>query len=310
MKAIIAADNMPSLVDRPAPAPAKGEILLKVLASGINRADLLQCKGKYNPPEGASDILGLEVSGEVIETAGPWNKGDILCALLPGGGYAEYVTVPASLCLSVPPSINPVEAAGLPEALFTVYKNIFKIGRFQKDETVFIQGGASGIGTMAIQMVKAMGGRVVVTAGSDERCKQCLALGADEAINYKTQDFTDIKADIILDMVGGDYLPKHIAMLNNRGRHISIAYMGGAKAEALIPAIMQKELTITGSTLRNSPLPEKEMLAREIYKSVGPLLENGTIKPVIGGIFPMTEARKAHESLEKGEIFGKSLLTP
>lgn len=309
MKAIIAANNKPSLVDRPKPAPPEGEVLLKVLAAGVNRADLLQCKGKYNPPEGAPDILGLEVSGEVIEGAGPWNKGDIVCALLAGGGYAEYVNVPAALCLAVPPSINPVEAAGLPEALFTVYKNIFRIGKFQTGETVFIQGGASGIGTMATQMVKAAGGRVIVTAGSEERCNKCLDLGADEAYNYKTQDFSHVRADIVLDMAGGNYLAKHIEILNRYGRHISIAYMGGAKAEVLIPAIMQKELTLTGSTLRNSKLAEKAALAQDIYKHFAPHLENGLIKPVIGGIFKLEDAEKAHESLENGQIFGKALLT-
>lgn len=288
------------------PAPKNGEVLVKVAGIGLNRADMLQRIGKYPPPPGASHLMGLEVSGVIEET------GEKICALLPGGGYAEYVAVPRELCLPVPDNIDLVEAAGLPEAMFTVAKNVFAIGQLRTHEHLLVHGGASGIGTMAIQMAKALAIKVSVTAGSDERCKQCVALGADTAINYKTADYADVLKDdgpdVVLDMVGGDYIPRDLQIMKQGGRHVSIAYLNAAKAEISIPLIMQKNLTVTGSTLRGDTAHHKQTLAHYLHEIFWPHLETGRIKPVIDRVFPFEQAAQAHTTFEQGGHFGKILL--
>ncbi|MGB4056506.1 MAG: NAD(P)H-quinone oxidoreductase [Alphaproteobacteria bacterium] len=287
-----------------------GEVLIKVAYAGVNRADLLQRMGHYDPPPGASPLLGLEVSGTIEET------GEKVCALLEGGGYAEYARVRRTQCLPIPNGLSLEQAAALPEAVFTVWKNIYSIGFLRRGETALIHGGASGIGTMAIQMIKAFGGNVIVTAGNDLKCRACKKLGADLAINYKTQDFVPLVSDftggkgvnVVLDMVGGDYVARNIDCLAKYGRHVSIAYPDGAKATISIPKIMQKQLILTGSTLRAAPFHEKEDLADGIREYVWPHIASGKIKPVIHKVFPLKDAAKAHEILEKGENTGKLVL--
>lgn len=296
------------------PEPGPGDILIQVAASGMNRADILQRRGHYPPPPGVTDIPGLEVSG-IIAAVGrgvdPKHVGRAVCALLPGGGYAEYVTAPMDLCLAVPPSLSLIDAAGLPEALFTVWQTIFTAGGLKKGDHVLVHGGSSGIGTMAIQMIRAAGARATVTAGSDEKCGICKNLGA-AAINYKTQDFTqnlkDDPVDIVLDMIGGDYVARNISVMGPRGRHISIAYQAGAKAEIPIPALMQKKLTLMGSTLRALPLPEKTALARTLTAQAWPWVATGIVRPVIHDDYPLAKVQDAHKAFERGEHVGKILL--
>lgn len=305
--------NVLSLTERSQPEPQEGEILVRVQAAGINRPDLLQRQGHYPPPPGVTDIPGLEAAGTVIESRSSlWKEGDKVCVLLAGGGYAEYVTAPAGQCLPVPENLSMTEAAALPETVFTVWNNVFERGRLQKDEVLLVHGGASGIGTMAIQMARTHGAKVIVTAGSDEKCAACLKLGADVAINYKTRDFAeelaDTPVDVVLDMVGGDYMAKNLSLLAENGRHISIAFLRGAKAEIDIRTIMQKRLTLTGSTLRPRPAEEKAALCAAIKKQVWPHVEKGRIKPVIFRTFPFADAVKAHETLEKGDHIGKIVL--
>lgn len=312
MKAIeITEDNRLRLTERPIPVPGPDEVLIKVHAAGVNRPDILQRMGKYPPPQGASDLPGLEVAGIREDT------GKAVCALLTGGGYAEYAVAPKGQCLPVPKGLDMIQAAALPETFFTVWNNVFMRGRLKKGETVLIHGGASGIGTTAIQMAKAFGARVAATAGADDKCKACLDLGADLVINYKTQDFTEEiekswgkeAVHVVLDMVGGSYVPKNIRLLATDGRHVSIATMDSAKTDIDIRQIMQKRIILTGSTLRPRSVAEKTGLANGLKEQVWPLIEAGAIKPVIFKIFPLAEANAAHAALEHGDHFGKIVLT-
>ncbi|HTK85914.1 MAG TPA: NAD(P)H-quinone oxidoreductase [Patescibacteria group bacterium] len=298
---------------RPRPIPADGEVLIKVHAAGVNRPDILQRMGKYPPPPGISDIPGLEVAGEIAESkSSDWKPGDKVCALLAGGGYAEYAVAPAGQCLPVPKGLDMADAAALPETFFTVWNNVFVRGKLKEGENILIHGGASGIGTTAIQVAKTFGANVYVTAGTNEKCAACLRLGANTAINYKTSDFVALigegKIDVVLDMIGGSYIPRNMKVLALDGRHVSIAVQGGSKTEIDIPVLMQKRLILTGSTLRPRPVAEKAELARGLRKHVWPLIETGKIKPVIFKTFPLEQAAQAHAALEKGDHFGKILL--
>jgi NADPH:quinone reductase len=295
-----------SIVNGSSPSCEPHEVLVKVIAAGMNRADLLQKRGLYPPPQGGSDILGLEISG--IRT----DINEHVCALLTGGGYAEHVAVHKDLCLPIPPSCDPIIMAGLPEAIYTVYRNLIEIGNLSQNDHLLIHGGASGIGTMAIQIAKLYRARITVTAGDDERCHKCITLGATRAINYKREDFEDIlkqdKVDIVLDMVGGNTLTRTIPIMNKFGRITSIAYMESAKAEISIPHIMKQQLTLTGSTLRDQSLEYKIALTQKIKRDIWPFVIDGTIRPVIDRIFDMTDVISAHEYFEKGGHFGKILL--
>lgn len=291
--------------DFPIPEPQAGEVLVKVHAAGVNRPDLLQRLGKYPPPAGITPIPGLEVAGEIVGT------GEKICALIAGGGYAEYVCVPRGQYLPLPAGLDMIQGAALPETVFTVWNNVFVRGALKSGETLLIHGGSSGIGTTAIQMAKAQGARVIVTAGSEEKCTACIRLGADQALNYKTQKFEDILSDIdvVLDMVGGDYVAKNLKIMRDGGRHVSIASQNGTTAEIDIRTIMQKRLTLSGSTLRNRSVAEKTALAQGIRETVWPWIEAGKIKPVIYKTFPLAEAAAAHQALEQGEHVGKIVLT-
>lgn len=286
------------------PLPGPDEVLVRVRAAGVNRPDLLQRAGKYPPPPGITDIPGLEVAGEIVAT------GENVCALIAGGGYAEYAVVPKGQCLPVPRGLSMIEAAALPETVFTVWNNVFVRGGLKSGETLLVHGGASGIGTTAIQMAKAHGARVIVTAGSDDKCAACIRLGADQAVNYKTHDFGDVLSniDVVLDMVGGDYVPQNLKVLRDGGRHVSIASLHGSKAEIDIRTVMQKRLVLTGSTLRNRSVAEKTALAQGIRETVWPWIEAGKLKPAIFKTFPLAQAAEAHEALEKGDHFGKIVL--
>lgn len=295
------------------PVPMDGEVLIKVHAAGVNRPDILQRLGKYPPPPGISDIPGLEVAGEIAESkSADWKRGDKVCALLAGGGYAEYAVAPAGQCLPVPKGLDMVEAAALPETFFTVWNNVFVRGKLKEGEKILIHGGASGIGTTAIQMAKAFGAVVFVTAGTDEKCAACLRLGANAAINYKTSDFVALigenKVDLVLDMIGGAYIPRNMKVLALDGRHVSIAVQSGSKTEIEVPMMMQKRLILTGSTLRPRPVAEKAELARGLHEHVWPMIEAGKIKPVIFKTFPLDQAAQAHAALENGDHFGKIVL--
>lgn len=300
------------------PVPGKDEVLIKINAAGLNRADILQRMGHYPPPAGVTDIPGLEVSGIIDKSNSPkWQVGEHVCALLAGGGYAEYCVVDAGSCLPIPETIDITSAASLPEAVFTVWNNIFDIGKFKANDTVLIHGGSSGIGTMAIQMVKAMGGTAIITAGSKEKCDACTGLGADLSINYKeddyvqsVKDFTQGRGvDIILDMIGGEYIARDIKIMAYGARHINIAYMGGRTGEIDIARVMQKRLIFTGSTLRAQPEGEKTRLAEGIKTHIWPLIKSADIKPVIYKTFPLEHAKQAHECMEDGQHIGKILLT-
>jgi NADPH2:quinone reductase len=306
--------------ERPKPEPRAGEILIKVAAAGINRPDVLQRKGLYAVPPDASDLPGLEVAGEVaIVGSGvkSWKTGDKVCALVHGGGYAEYCATPEVQALPVPKGLSFTEAASLPETMFTVWSNVFDRGGLKAGESLLVQGGASGIGVTAIQMAAALGHRVFATAGSDEKCAACVKLGAEKAINYKTQDFVaEIKAatggkgvDVILDMVGGDYVPKELKCLADEGRLVLIAFLRGAKTELDINAVMQRRLTISGSTLRPRPVAFKGEIAARLRQKIWPLIDAGKIKPVIYKTFPLAQAADAHALLESGEHIGKIVLT-
>ena len=327
MKAIeITAFGAPEVLqlgERPMPVPGEGELLIRVASSGINRPDVLQRTGNYPVPPGASDIPGLEVAG-VIEQGDAqellrygFNVGDRVCALVAGGGYAEYCVAPIAQCLPVPKGLSDIEAASLPETFFTVWSNVFDRGRLLAGESLLIQGGSSGIGVTAIQMAKAMGAQVLVTAGSDEKCAACLALGADHAINYKTHDFqAEVKrlthgrgVDVILDMVAGAYVAKEIECLSEDGRLVIIAVQGGIKSEINAGLVLRRRLTVTGSTLRARPISFKAAIAQACLKSVWPLIENGQIKPVIHSTFAAAEAAKAHALMESNQHIGKIVLT-
>ena len=296
------------------------DVLIKVAAAGINRPDILQRQGGYPPPAGVSDIPGLEVAGTIVavgEHAFPrWHIGDAVCALVAGGGYAQYCAVPAGQCLPVPTGLSLVEAASLPETFFTVWSNLFDRAHLARGETVLIHGGTSGIGVTAIQLAKAFGARVVATAGSDEKCARALAIGASAAINYRTQDFVaEVQrltgrrgVNVVLDMVGGDYLPRNLDCLAEDGRHISIAVQGGSSAVINIINIMTRRLTLTGSTLRPRPVAFKSLVADEIARSVWPFVQEGRLKPVIHATFPLAEAAAAHRLMEAGDHVGKIVL--
>jgi putative PIG3 family NAD(P)H quinone oxidoreductase len=308
------------LAERPRPEPRAGEVLVRVAAAGVNRPDLMQRQGKYPPPPDASDIPGLEIAG-TIETVGAdvtaWRAGDPVCALVSGGGYAEYCTAPAPQCLPVPGGFSMVEAAAIPETFFTVWHNVFERGRLASGETLLVHGGASGIGTAAIQLARAFGARVLATAGSPEKCAACARLGAERAIDYRREDFvTAVReatggrgVDVILDMVGGDYTPRNLACLAVEGRLVQIAVQKGARVEVDLLAIMQKRLTVTGSTLRPRPVEEKAAIARALRERVWPLLESGRVRPVIYETFPLARAADAHRALESGQHIGKVVLT-
>lgn len=307
-----------ALVDRPVPRPGKGEVLVRVAAAGVNRPDILQRRGLYPPPPGAPDILGLEIAGQVVEAgegAGHLS-GQTVCALVAGGGYAEFCVAPAGTCLPVPKALPVEQAAAMPETLFTVWSNLFERGFAADGDTVLVHGGTSGIGTMAIALCKLFGVNVIVTCGTDAKCRQAEELGADSAINYRTKDFVDAVrqltdgrgVDVVLDMVGGDYLPRNLASLADDGRHVSIAFQRGAKAELVIPDVMRRRLTLTGSTLRPRSIEFKTMLADEIARTVWPYTEGGRLKPVIDSVVPLAEAASAHQRMEAGEHVGKIVL--
>lgn len=317
------------LTERPDPAPGPGEVLIRVRAAGVNRPDVFQRTGNYPVPPGASDLPGLEVAGEVVggDLSHPDNRfglkvGDRVCALLQGGGYAELCTAPLQQCLPAPASLSDIEAAALPETFFTVWSNVFDRGYLGRgprgqEETLLIQGGSSGIGTTAIQIAKALGYKVFVTAGSDEKCRACEQLGADRAINYKTQDFAaEVKTltegrgvDVILDMVAGSYLARELSCIADDGRIVVIALLGGAKAEIPLGDILRRRITITGSTLRPRPASFKGEIAGALHQTVWPLLESGKIKPVIHQVFPAAQAADAHRLMESSEHIGKIVLT-
>jgi NADPH2:quinone reductase len=305
---------------RPVPAPRPNEILIKVAAAGVNRPDVLQRSGNYPVPPDASDLPGLEVAGEVVaagSSAKVFKPGDQVCALVHGGGYAEYCVAPEVQALPLPKGLSLVEAASLPETFFTVWGNVYDRGRLAPGESLLVQGGTSGIGVTAIQMAAATGNRVFATAGSDEKCAACLRLGAEKAINYRTQDFAaEIKAatggkgvDVILDMVGGDYVPKELKCLADEGRLVFIAFLRGHKAELDINEVMRRRLTVTGSTLRPRPVEYKGALARSLREKIWPLIEAGRIKPQIFRTFPLEQAADAHRLMESSQHIGKLVLT-
>ena len=313
------APDVLELAQGDAPAPKKGEVLIKVAAAGVNRPDVVQRQGGYPPPPGASPILGLEVSGEIVslgEDTTQWTMGDKVCALANGGGYAEYVNVPASQCLPIPEGLSMTEAAALPETCFTVWSNVFDRARLQPEEIFLVHGGSSGIGTTAIQMAHTLGSTVFTTAGSDEKCKACKALGAALAINYKTDDFVEVirektnknGVNVILDMVGGDYISKNIRIAAPDGRIVNIAYLSGSKAEVNFMPVMMKRLTITGSTLRPQPAEVKSAIAQALCQNVWPHVAAGKIKPLIYKTFPLKDAAKAHGLMESSAHIGKIVL--
>ena len=304
---------------RPVPVPAFNEVLIEVAAAGVNRPDVLQRKGGYPPPPGASDIPGLEVAGTIVAAGAgvnDWKPGDRVCALVTGGGYAEYVAAPAPQCLLIPRGLTLIEAAGLPETFFTVWVNVFERAGLKGSETLLIQGGSSGIGVTAIQMARAFGHRVFVTAGSADKCAACEKLGASRAINYRTEDFVAVVkeltggkgVDVILDMVGGDYVPRELACLADDGRLSLIAFLGGTKTTIDMTDILRRRLTITGSTLRARSVEVKGAIAQELKQKVWPLIETGKIRPVIYRIFRLEEASAAHALMESSAHVGKIIL--
>ena len=305
---------------RPVPLPAAGEVLIEVAAAGVNRPDVLQRKGGYPPPPGASDIPGLEVAGTVARL-GPQvsgcKVGDEVCALVTGGGYAEYVAAPAVQCLPVPRGLTLEQAASLPETFFTVWVNVFQRGALKNEETLLVQGGSSGIGVTAIQMARAFGHRVFVTAGTPEKCAECEKLGATRAINYRSEDFVAVikqltggrGVDVILDMVGGDYVPRELASLAEDERLCLIAFLGGTKTTLEMTDILRRRLTITGSTLRPRPVEVKHAIAQALRDKVWPLIEAGKIRPVIYRTFELDEAAAAHSLMESSEHVGKIMLS-
>jgi putative PIG3 family NAD(P)H quinone oxidoreductase len=307
-----------ALVERPVPQPGPGEVLIEVAAAGVNRPDILQRRGLYPPPPGAPDILGLEVAGQVVDVGAGAEPllGQMVCALVAGGGYAEYCVAPAGTCLLVPQALSLVEAAAMPETLFTVWVNLFERGFAADGDWVLVHGGTSGIGTMAIGLGLLFNLKVIVTCGTDEKCERARGLGAIEAVNYRTQDFVEAATEltggrgvsVVLDMVGGDYVPRNLAALGDDGRHVSIAFQRGAKAEIEIADVMRRRLTLTGSTLRPRPVEFKAMVANEISHTVWPYVEGGRLRPVIDSVFPLSRAAEAHARMESGEHVGKIVL--
>jgi len=307
-------------VQRPVPDPAAGEVLVQVEAAGVNRPDVMQRLGKYPPPPGASEIPGLEIAGTIVSVASGvnrWRVGDRVCALVAGGGYADYCAAPAVQCLPIPDGLDVVAAGAIPETFFTVWTNVFERGRLAAGERLLVHGGASGIGTTAIQLARASGAIVFATAGSDEKCAACRTFGAAVAINYRTQDFADVVrqetsaagVDVILDIIGGEYFARNIDCLARNGRLVQIGLMGGAKAELNLRPVLDRRLTITGSTLRARSVAEKGMLAREVETNVWPLLASGAVAPVIDMVFPLNRAADAHRRLESGDHVGKVVLS-
>ncbi|MDE2175394.1 MAG: NAD(P)H-quinone oxidoreductase [Betaproteobacteria bacterium] len=307
------------LCERPMPQAGAGEVLLRVRAFGVNRPDALQRRGLYPPPAGAPDLPGLEVCGEIVsgDLAGTdLHQGDLVCALVAGGGYAEYCVAPTGQCLPLPDGLSAEEGAALPETAFTVWHNVFERGRLQVGEMLLVQGGSSGIGTMAIQLAVASGARVVATAGSDEKCAACLQLGAELAINYRTQDFVEAVqahtaergADVILDMVAGSYLAREQRCLAEEGRLVVIAVQGGVKAEIDAGLLMRRRQTLTGSTLRARSVAFKSAVAQALQKTVWPWIEQGRVRPVIDAVFPAEDIVQAHQRMEQGRHIGKLVL--
>ena len=311
-------------VERPIPEPGIGEVLVRVHAAGVNRPDILQRLGKHPPPAGASDIPGLEISG-IVERVGPFvegetcrfRPGDQVCALVTGGGYAEYAVAPSRQCLPPPAGLNLVHAAAVPETYFTVWTNLLQQNMLRTGETILVHGGSSGIGTTAIQLAKAFGATVFATAGTDEKCAACEKIGAAAALNYRAGDFVEAIAtitgnrgvNVILDIVGGEYLERNLRSLAVEGRLIQIGLLGGATARVNLAAIMQRRLTITGSTLRSRSVAEKAAIARDLEAHVWPLLSSGTVRPIVQATFPLSEAAEAHRLLESGGVIGKVVLT-
>ena len=306
--------------ERPVPVPKAHEILIKVAAAGVNRPDVLQRSGNYPVPPDASDLPGLEVAGEVValgSSVDSFSLGSKVCALVHGGGYAEYCVAPEVQALPVPKGLSPQEAASLPETFFTVWSNVYDRGRLAPGESLLVQGGTSGIGVTAIQMAAATGNRVFATAGSDEKCAACVRLGAEKAINYRTQDFAaEVKAatggkgvNVVLDMVGGDYVPKELKCLAEEGRLVFIAFLRGHKTELDINELMRKRLVVTGSTLRPRPVEFKGAIARSLRQKIWPLIEAGRIKPQIYRTFPLAQAAEAHKLMESSQHIGKLVLT-
>jgi len=325
MKAIVVetpgdADRL-RLIRRPMPKPGEGELLIRIAAAGVNRPDILQREGNYGPPPGASDILGLELAGEVVGKGsgdtGPWKIGDKLCALVAGGGYAEYCNVPAPQCLPIPRGLDLVEAAAMPETFFTVWTNVFERAALKPGESILVHGGSSGIGTTAIQLAHVHGAKVIATAGGLEKVAACRALGADRGIDYKAEDFVaavkdftgDRGVDVILDMVGGDYVARNLKCLALEGRLVQIAFLKGSKVDIDLLRLMLKRQTLTGSTLRARPVAEKGAIAVQLRDRVWPWVEAGRVKPVIHGTFPLAAAADAHRLLEEGRHIGKVVLT-
>lgn len=306
--------------ERPRPRLQKGEVLIRVSAAGVNRPDVLQRMGRYAAPKDASDLPGLEVAGTIVDgDSGDSGiaTGDRVCALVHGGGYAEYCVAPVSQCLPVPAGLSDIEAASLPETFFTVWSNVFDRARLAPGETLLVQGGSSGIGVTAIQMARALGSRVIATAGSDAKVKACLELGADAAINYRTQDFAEeakrltggAGVNVILDMVAGAYVAREVECLAEDGRLVIIAVQGGIKSEFNAGLVLRRRLAITGSTLRPRPVAFKAAIARQLREKVWPLLESGAIRPVIHGTFDAADAAKAHVLMESNQHIGKIVLT-
>lgn len=306
-------------VTMPTPSPGAGEVLIRVAAAGVNRPDVLQRKGAYPPPPGASEIPGLEIAGEVVamgEGASLWKAGDKVCALVAGGGYAEYCSVHESNALPVPDGLTMAEAAGVPETFFTVWTNVFERGALKPGESLLVHGGSSGIGTTAIQIASQLGSTVYTTAGSAEKCAACEELGAERAINYREEDFVDVLKqatgkkgiDVTLDMVGGDYIQRNIKAAARDGRIVNIAYLNGSKAEVDFMMVMLKRLTLTGSTLRIRPTADKAAIASALRKTVWPLIEAGKVKPQLFKTFPLAQADKAHALMETSAHIGKIVL--
>ena len=307
--------------ERPVPAVGPGEVLVRVAAAGVNRADTMQRRGSYPPPPGASDVLGLEVSGTVAAVGGAvsgWAVGDPVCALLAGGGYAEYCAAPAPQCLPVPAGVELVDAAALPEVAMTVWTNVFDRAALRPGQALLVHGGSSGIGTMAIQLAAAFGSPVFATAGSAEKCAACTALGAAAAVNYRETDFVEaVRAatdgqgvDVVLDMVGQAYLPRNLAVLKTEGRLVIIAFMSGPAAEIDLATLMTRRLTVTGSTLRARSVAQKGAVAAAVRERVWPLVESGRVRPVVHRRFPLSQAGEAHRLMESSTHVGKLLLVP
>jgi putative PIG3 family NAD(P)H quinone oxidoreductase len=305
--------------ERPTPTPAAGEVVIKVAAAGVNRPDVLQRRGRYPPPPGASDIPGLEVAGRIEaigEGVGGWALGDAVCALVAGGGYAEYCAAPAPQCLPAPRGLDLVAAAAIPETFFTVWTNVFERGRLRARESILIHGGSSGIGTTAIQLARAFEARVFATAGSPEKCTVCERIGAERCVNYRETDFVaavreatgGVGVNVVLDIIGGEYVQKNLDVLAMDGRLVQIGVQGGARADVNLATIMQRRLTVTGSTLRARPVADKAAIASAVREHVWPLLEARTVAPIIHATFPLRDAADAHRLMESSAHIGKIVL--